>query len=341
MWSRLLAAAFMVFPLLSAAAEETAPVFDAARLPQMDEACHARYREFLLGNFPRAFAMGMEPKDCGLGTGAATTHGAKEEALKQCGTYTRMCSIVAVDFDITMPHRVTLFTPGPRPATVTGDGWQLAADSQFLYRGAGPAKGAVLYLHDLGLAASARHARVSPLARPFNNDGWDVWRFDPDIKRDADYAWTQAATRAAIRELRAMQYRRIIVIGQSRGGWQALDLLQTPGVVEAVIAANPILPAADPLRRAAQTPGEQLAQLLSKIPSQPTRMVLLENPSQPPELAQGKLEAFTAFGTAKSISTLALTGADSRGRLVGDDEHFNRVRGACIHQFVAESGPGC
>ena len=74
--------------------------------------------------------------------------------------------------------------------------------------------------------------------RVFNNAGYDVLRFDRDPARDE----TDDAARwlrSALTELRQQGYRRVVVGGQSRGAWNALQALEVPGLADAVVAVAP------------------------------------------------------------------------------------------------------
>ncbi len=63
-------------------------------------------------------------------------------------------------------------------------------------------------------------------------------RFDraPETdETDEAAAWL----RGAVRRLRAEGYRRVVVGGQSRGAWNALQALEEPGLADAVVAIAP------------------------------------------------------------------------------------------------------
>jgi hypothetical protein len=71
--------------------------------------------------------------------------------------------------------------------------------------------------------------------RHFNNAGFDIWRFDRHPNTDDTVRATQWL-RNDLRELRRRGYRHIVVAGQSRGGWNALMVLDEPGLVDVSIA---------------------------------------------------------------------------------------------------------
>ena len=71
-----------------------------------------------------------------------------------------------------------------------------------------------------------------------NNAGYDVVRFDREPMADArDRAagWL----RDGLQEMRRLGYRSVIAGGQSRGAWNSLQVLDTPGLADGVIAVSP------------------------------------------------------------------------------------------------------
>src|SRR5208337_3231457 len=74
--------------------------------------------------------------------------------------------------------------------------------------------------------------------RAFNNAGFDVVRFARAPATDyADSA--EGWLREALPKLRARGWRMLVVGGQSRGGWNSLQMLDTPGLADAVVAVSP------------------------------------------------------------------------------------------------------
>lgn len=89
-------------------------------------------------------------------------------------------------------------------------------------------------MNGAGALADARGLQPQPHVRAFNNAGFDVVRFDRDPNADArDRAagWLEEA----LLDLRRRGYRRVIVGGQSRGGWNSLQMLAHAGLADAVV----------------------------------------------------------------------------------------------------------
>ena len=174
----------------------------------------------------------------GMASGHATLEAARETALRLCrgtaenargGPLQAPCRLVAQDGQVEGQPGVTLQTGAIGP---------FRRSPLHLFRGPGAAAGVVVWGH--GYAGSEREQRASPVpgfVAGLNNAGYDVLRFD---RHPGDDTLAQAlpALLAGLPALRA--YPRVILGGQSRGGWQALlAAAQAPGLVDGVIAVAP------------------------------------------------------------------------------------------------------
>jgi len=105
-------------------------------------------------------------------------------------------------------------------------------------RGPGTAHGAVIYSPGLvreGAAISATPYVVDDLQAA----GWDAFRFAPPAAGDIIEV-AAAALNGAAQELRQRGYKRVVLIGQSYGGWLSLAAASAPGTpVDAVVALAP------------------------------------------------------------------------------------------------------
>ncbi len=221
------------------AGAEPAAVLDAMAVPHLGAAGRADYGRFLLQATPRAFALAADGNwgwASALGDAAET----QARALALCAQYAATpCALYARDLAVVWPGRESQPPPAPGVALRSGPGWALQPDGRFLWQGPGAARGAYVWAH--GRAAGGQDSRGSqpqPHARVFNNAGYDVLRFDraPDTdETDQAAAWLQGALLA----LRAQGYGRVVMAGQSRGAWNALQALAEPGLVDAVVAIAP------------------------------------------------------------------------------------------------------
>ena len=217
-----------------------AAILNLSGLPHVPAEGQVDYARFLLQATPRAFAIS---RDGSWGWAAAQENlgAAEARALEICNRGARGggCALYARDLDVVWPGRESLSPRIVETRLAGGPGWALFPDWRFLWQGPQRARGAYIWAH--GRAAGGQDSRWSqpqPHVRAFNNVGYDVIRFDraPETdETDAAAVWL----RNAIRELRAQGYRRIVVGGQSRGAWNALQALAEPGLVDAVVAIAP------------------------------------------------------------------------------------------------------
>ncbi len=234
----------LVLALAAPAAAEPASVLDVEAVPHLGTEGHADYARFLRQSTPRAFA--LSPSGA-WGWAAAQPDLATTEAraIALCAQWVgeggrdEGCRIYARDLAVVWPGREGAPPPAPARPVQGGPGWAVVPDGRFLWQGPRVARGAYVWAH--GRAAGGQDSRGSqpqPHVRLFNNAGWDVLRFDRDPLLDE----TESAAgwlRGALRALRAQGYQRIVVGGQSRGAWNALQSLDEPGLVDGVVAIAP------------------------------------------------------------------------------------------------------
>ena len=211
-----------------------APVLNADAPPYLTAAGRKYYVRFLQQATPRAFALSPDGS-WGWAAALDTPEATEARAIEICaGWGGQGCRVYARDLQVVWPGRESGPPPARDAVLSSGPGWSLAADERFLWHGPGAARGAYLWAH--GRAAGGQDSRggqPQPHVRVFNNAGYDVLRFDRapvTDETDAAAAWM----RHALSELRAQGYARIVVGGQSRGAWNALQALERPVLADAV-----------------------------------------------------------------------------------------------------------
>ena len=228
-------AALVLLALTGAACAQ--PVFDPAQAPGLDAAGRALYAGWLLTNTPRAIAIGSNGR-VGWASGGSAER-VRAGALSLCAEHGGIaCRIYAQDLDIVWPGREAA-SPKPPPPLVDTINYSFAADARFWWHGPAAAAGVIVWSHGKqGSDVDARGEQPPPVLRAFNDAGFDVVRFDRapgvDVVQRAR-SWLQDE----LPLLRQMGYRTVVAGGQSRGGWTSLQMLDTPGLVDAVIALSP------------------------------------------------------------------------------------------------------
>jgi len=174
----------------------------------------------------------------GMSSGHPDVASAREAALQLCrgsaagargGPLQAPCRLVATNGEVEGQAAVPMQRAGIGP---------FRRSPLHLFRGPGAASGVVVWAH--GYGGSEHDARGEPapgFVSALNNAGYDVLRFD---RHPGDDTLAQAlpTLMAGLPALRP--YARVILAGQSRGGWQALlAAAQAPALVDGVIAIAP------------------------------------------------------------------------------------------------------
>jgi hypothetical protein len=224
------------FNLIRAADAQPA-VLDSAAVPYLKPAGRASYAEFLLVNPPRAIAIASSGAFGWQGGG--TIDEARAKALSSCAAKGGTdCAIYAEDMQVTWRGRPPQSLPvAPGPLIATRD-YAFTPDQHFFWWGPEMARGVVVWSHGKGNNYDGRGQSAPASMRAFNNARFDIVRFErapsADYVDDAsDWLHRGLAT------LRARGWRMIVAAGQSRGAWNSLQVLDTPGLADAVIAVSP------------------------------------------------------------------------------------------------------
>jgi hypothetical protein len=324
----------------AAAAAAEPPVLDAAAVPYVKPEGRASYRNFLLVNLPRAFAVASSGA-YGWQGGTGTLQEMRAKALASCAAKGGSdCAIYAEDLTVVFPGRPRIDPPSVPGPLITGSGYAFVPDPRFLWHGPQAARGLYVWGHGKSpVGQDLSEDQPQSYVRAFNNAGFDVVRFARNpLADDADDAagWL----RQALPALRARGWRMLVVGGQSRGAWNSLQMLDTPGLADAVIAVSPASFTTMSVQAAA------LYSILHAANAPGTRVAV----------AQFQGDAYVPTGIDERIASLrdGLTGRVGAlllidqpkglsGHSAGNTYEFARRFGACLLRFVLEPNPptGC
>jgi len=322
---------------------DKAPVLNADAPPYLTVAGQKDYVRFLQQATPRAFALSPDGS-WGWAAALDTPEATAARAVEICaGWGGQGCRLYARDLEVVWPGRESGPAPVRDAVLASGPGWALAADRRFLWQGPTSARGAYLWAH--GRAAGGQDSRggqPQPHVRIFNNAGYDVLRFDrapATDETDAAAAWM----RSALSELRAQGYARIIVGGQSRGAWNALQALEKPGLADAVVAVAPAAHGAtgsaawawalDDLRqvvRAARSPQARVA------------VANFTGDEFDPD-PDGRAQIFRSLASSRQVGALLFLDRPQglEGHGAGADARFTQRYGACLLEFAEGRASRC
>jgi hypothetical protein len=331
------ATAWATLPSGGARAAEL-PVLDIAAVPYLNPEVRASYERFQMINLPRAFALSRTGATGRYG-GGGTLEQARAKALATCAANGATdCAIYAEDLTVVWPGRPRVDPPAVPGPLITGSDYAFVPDPRFIWRGPQAARGLYVWSHGKSPAGQDLSGdQPQSYVRAFNNAGFDVVRFARAPAGDyADNA--EGWLRRALPKLRALGWRRLVVGGQSRGGWNSLQMLDTPGLADDVIAVSPAsLNSSMPTAQAAEV------YRITHAANAPTTRVAI---------AQFKGDAFVPTGMDERVSSLriGLTGrvaalliidqpAGLTGHGAGNSIDFATRFGACLLHFVVDPTP--
>jgi dienelactone hydrolase len=252
------------------------------------------------------------------------------------------CTLYARDLEVVWPGRASQAPTAPMLPVRYGPGWSLVPDGRFFWQGPARARGAYVWAH--GRAAGGQDSRGSqpqPHVRVFNNAGYDVLRFDrapATDETDDAAAWLHQA----LRTLRARGYKRVVIGGQSRGAWNALQALAAPGLVDGVIAIAPAAhgPTGSPAWAWAL---DDLMRVITAAHSPSTRVVVANfagDEFDPDPVRRAALFRNLASPRVENLLFLDRPGG-IQGHGGGAEPAFNQRYGRCLLDFIERRAERC
>ncbi len=178
------------------------------------------------------------------------------------------CRVLAVDGSVASPGLAPF-----RPVAVHLGPFRAAP--LMVRHGPAAAEGVVIWSHGYGgPQADLRAAPAPGVLAMLNDAGWDVMRFDRHPAEDF-LPLSAAALRRGLAPLREAGYRRIVLAGQSRGGWQSIMVAaESPDLVHAVVAFAPASHGEAALPHNLATAMEEFRRLLAGLPAEGPRLAV-------------------------------------------------------------------
>jgi pimeloyl-ACP methyl ester carboxylesterase len=267
--------------------------------------------------------------------GRATPEAAAADALAACRARVAALAVLAAECRV-LARDGAVEGAAPVPLAEGGIG-PFRASPLHLRRGPEAARGVLVWGHGYGGAGKDNRNRPTPgLVAALNDAGWDVLRFD---RHPGDDALTAALPRliAGLPALRAAGYRRILLGGQSRGGWQAiLAGSANPALVEAVIATAPAAHGEATRGNNLGAAVDDFRRLLAGLPAEGPRLLVAlfdgDDFDPDPERRAAMLEALAAQRPAPLLALWPQQGI--RGHRGATNPRFAQFFAGCVMSLV-------
>lgn len=323
-----------------AAAQRPPPLLEVARSPGLAPADRANVERFLRMNLPRVLALGPDGA-FGWQAGGGTPEEVERLALESCARRARGrgCEVAVRDLEVVLPGRAWAPPPPPSGARLVSWNHETLPDPRFLWWGPDHARGVLVFAHGRGgEGQDSRGLQPHSWTRRFNNAGFDVWRFDrhPHVdETERAAAWL----REDLAELRRRGYRHVVVAGQSRGGWNALMMLDSPELADVVVA---LAPAAHgpPGSRNLPRQIEDLARIVEAARAPRARVAVASFRDDPYDADPDQRAALVRRLEGRVAAVLLIDRpAEPAGHGAGASTAFNDRYGACLLRFALAVDP--
>lgn len=324
------------FLVLSLAARAQ-PLLDPAAVPGLDAAGRGLYADFLLANTPRVAAIGSNGR-IGWYAGGQSLDAARTRATALCAEHGGIeCHPYAEDLAIVWPGH-EWHPPAPPAPFADTINYGFIPDERFLWHGPGAARGVVVWSHGSNSTLDSRGLQPPPFLRLFNDSGFDIVRFDraPLVDNPIRAAgWL----REGLAMMRHVGYRLVVAGGQSRGAWTSLQMLDTAGLADVVIAASPAAHGSGASTNLTAQNDDLRALVAEALPSR-TRVAFAQFAGDP-FMSDAETRIRLMERLRPSVAALLLIDRPDglSGHFGGAGDPFSRRFAACLLHFATDAAP--
>ena len=299
--------------------------------PEMNGKAASVFAEFRNMGPHRAFATG--PADSAYwwaGVGGPDPDKAVTSALKRCEEQTKAtCSLHVVNNYTVSGQNWRDLVPARAPGVP--DIGRLRPQPYWAMRGPQLAAGLIVWSHGYQTGNDSTNSAPQLWTGRFANAGYDLYRFDRQWI--ADWVSDATALAAAIRKAREMGYRRILLAGQSAGGWVSLAALTRDAPVDGVISIaaahhGEVAKMQDPPR--ARREWQQVVSTLRPGP----RVVIVNFADDAYDVGNRMADARDAFKKSGVEADVIDNPEGFKGHGAGLGLDFARKFGPCIQSFI-------
>jgi pimeloyl-ACP methyl ester carboxylesterase len=274
----------------------------------------------------KAFAVGAD----GSGYTWAGSSGADparpvEQAMSNCENRTKgKCMLYAVN-NIELAGRDWRSAAPPAGPAIG----RLRSQPYWQTKGPQAVEGLMVWSHGYRAGHDATSGAAQPHTGRFSL--YDFYRFDREWIRD----WPGDATALAeaVRQAKAMGYKRVVLTGQSAGGWVSLAATMRGAPVDGVIAVASAHHGETKDMRDVTLARSEWQQIVKGIKSGP-RLVVVNFADDTYDVGGRMDDAKAAFAANGVAAIVIAEPAGFKGHGAGNSFDFNRKFGACMKAFV-------
>jgi pimeloyl-ACP methyl ester carboxylesterase len=276
----------------------------------------------------RVFMLGADGKGYSwAGASGADPASAVERGLKSCEERAKStCKLYAVN-NIVLNGRDWKAATTPSLANIG----RLRPEPYWENKGPRAASGLIVWSHGYMLGVDATVSAPQGQVAPFAVAGYDLYRFDRQYIRD----WPGDATALAdaVRQAKSMGYRRVILAGQSAGGWVSLAATMRGAPVDGVISVSAAHHGEVKDMRDVSFARSEWQQIVKAIKPGP-RLVVVNFDGDSYDVG-GRMDDARAAFAASGVDAVVISSPEGfKGHGAGNGNTFPRKFGACIHSFI-------
>lgn len=209
---------------------------------------------------------------------------------------------------------------------------RLRAASWWQNVGPQAAAGLVVWSHGYKPGKDASETAAQPIVAAFVGQGYDYYRFD----REWVTSWAADASEVAdaVKRAKAMGYRRVILAGQSNGGWVSLAAAGRGAPVDGIVAVSAAAHGEVAKMRDISVARYEWQQLVAAIrPGLRIALVMFDKDEF--DVGGRPADARAAFAASGVEAVVVIDSpAGFSGHYAGSNRSFWQLYGACIHGFV-------
>ena len=286
------------------------------------------YEDFKRLGPHRVFMLGADGKGyLWAGAAGADPAGAIERGLKDCEQRSKStCTLHTVNNVVLNGRDWKAATPPSLPNI-----GRLRPEPYWENKGPQAAAGLIVWSHGYFLGIDATTTAPQGQVAYFTAAGYDLYRFDREYIRD----WPGDATALtdAVKQAKAMGYRRVILAGQSAGGWVSLAATMRGAPVDGVISVSAAHHGEVKDMRDVSVARSEWQQIVKAIKRGP-RIVVVNFADDSYDVGGRMEDARAAFG-ASGVDAVVISSPEGfKGHGAANSNTFPRKFGACLHGFI-------